>query len=136
MRVEAWNPNKFDETFENIAMERLEDAARIIAEKAKSKCEIGKISRPVYERGKYKKLPWTSRDPGRLRKSIRVVRKKIRKGKAFSSRRNVRVYAGHYTAYYAGWEEEFGSPKRKPHPFLRPALQESIAEIKSIIGAR
>lgn len=135
MRIEYWNPNKFDETFENVAMDRLIEAAELVAAKARVKCLPGKVSRPVYKTGKYHDKPWTSRDPGRLRGSIRVVRKKTKGGKVLS-RLNIRIYAGHYTAYYMGWEEEYGSPKRKAHPFLRPAFWGSEPEIKSILGVR
>ena len=136
MRIESWNPNKFDETFENVAIERAVEAAKVIAQRARDKCAVGLIERPVYKRGPYRGRSWTSRDKGRLKKSIRVVRKKTKSGKAFSRKRSVRVYAGHYTAYYVAWEEEFGSPKRRAHPFLRPAFYQSLGDIKNIIGVK
>ena len=129
MRVENWNPNAMDETFENVAIDRLVEAAEVVASAARRRCPVGTISRPIYKRGRYAGQPWTSRDGGRLKKSIRVVRKKTKSGKAFSRKRDVRVYTGHYMAYYARIVE-FSKP------FMRPALNESIPEIKSIIGAR
>ena len=130
MRVENWNPNAFDETFENIAVERLIEGAEIVARSARQKCPVGTIKRPIYLRGPNKGQTWTARDGGRLKKSIRVTRLKTKSGKAFSRKRNVRVYAGHFLAYYARIVEYNGKP------FMRPALAGSIAEIKSVIGAK
>lgn len=129
MRVEAWNPNVMDETFENVAIERLIEAAGVVANNARNKCPVGTESRPMYKTGKYAGQPWTARDAGQLKKSIRVVRKKTKSGKAFSKKRSVWIMAGHYLAYYARIVE-FSKP------YLRPALTQSIPEIKSIIGVR
>lgn len=152
-RIESWNPNKFDETFENILMDKLVEAGNIVAAKARNILKPGRISRPVYKSGRNKGKIWTSRDAGRLRESIRVVRKKTKSGKAFSHKRNVRIYAGHYTAYYVYWVEfgshhvprgkakkrnvreiEFGTSIVKAQPFLRPAFYSSMPEMKSILG--
>lgn len=129
MRVEAWNPNVMDETFENIAMDRLVEAAEVVATAARRGCPVGTVSRPMYKRGPYAGQKWTARDAGQLKKSIRVVRRKTTGGKAFSKKRNVRVYAGHYLAYYARIVEF-------SRPFMRNALNGSIASIRSIVGAR
>lgn len=133
MRLENWNPNKFDQDFEDVVIERLVAAGEVVAAKARSKCHAGTISRPSYKKKAGRN--WTSRDPGRLKKSIRVVRKKTKSGKAFTRKRNIRVYAGHFLAYYAGWVE-FGTSRTKAQQFLRPALFSSISEINSIVGAR
>ena len=127
MRVEAWNPNKMDETFENVAIDRLIAAAEVVARHARQKCPVGTISRPMYKKGPYAGQPWTARDAGQLKRSIRVVRKKTKSGKAFSRKRDVRVYAGHYLAYYAQIVEF-------TRAFMRPALAQSLSEIKTIIG--
>ena len=136
MRVENFNPNKFDETFENVAIERLVEAAEVVKNKAKQKLQsqIGTrkttgISHPIYKKGPYRGQAWTARDFGQLLKSIRVTRRKTKSGRAFLKMRNVRVYAGHYLAYYADIFEFY-------KPFMRPALWESISEIKSIVGAK
>lgn len=129
MRVGAWNPNAMDETFENVAIERLVEAAEVVANHALQKCPVGTVSRPMYKTGPYAGQSWTARDAGQLRKSIRVVRKKTKSGRAFSKMREVRVYAGHFLAYYAPIVEFY-------KPFMRPALAQSISEIRSIIGAR
>ena len=129
MRVEAWNPNVMDETFETVAIERLVEAAEVVAEAARRRCPVGTVSRPMYHKGPYAGQAWTARDAGQLKKSIRVVRKKTKSGKAFSRKRDVRVYAGHYLAYYARIVEH-------SRPFLRPALVGSIPAIRSIVGAK
>jgi hypothetical protein len=74
---------------------------------------------------------WTSRDGGRLRDSIRVVEKHEDKyGHAFKTfgmtRGLVRVYAGHYLAYYARIVEHYS-------PYLRPAVESTAGEVKNII---
>ena len=136
MRVEHWNPNVADETFENVAIERLVAAAEILAgvTKQKLKAHIGTgkttgINRPIYKTGPYAGKEWTKRNFGELLKSVRVVRKKTKSGKAFSRKRNVRVYCGHYLAYYARIFEY-------SKPFMRPALTQSIAAMRAAIGAR
>ena len=129
MRVEAWNPNKMDATFEHVAVERLIKAANIVKAAARRKCPVGTVSRPMYRTGPYAGQAWTARDAGRLRKSIRVVRKKTLVRKAFSKKRNVLVIAGHYLAFYAAIVES-------SKPFMRPALEESIPMIKTLIGAK
>ena len=114
MRVENWNPNVRDQSFEDVAVDRLVKAAELIRNHAKSKAK-----------------PRT----GKLRNSVRVVRRKTKSGKAFTKKRNVRVYAGSKEVYYARFVE-YGTAKTAMKAFLRPALNQSIPEIKSIIGVR
>lgn len=135
-RVENWNPNIADESFENVAVERLVDAAYVLRGKTISsllrRMGQGKttgISRPVYKKGKYSGKPWTAREFTQLMKSVRVVQKLSKSGKPLMRRRNVRVYVGHFLAYYA---DIFEYKK----PFMRPALEQSIPEMRSIIGAK
>ena len=64
-----------------------------------------------------------------LKKSIRVVQKKTKSGKAFSKKRNVRVYMGNYLAYYASIVEHTKF-------VLRPAMVSGMPQIKEIIGVR
>jgi hypothetical protein len=130
MRVENWNPNAMDETFENVAIERLVDGAELVATAARRLCPVGTVSRPIYKTGPYAGKNWTARDAGQLKRSIRVVRQKTKSGKAFSKKRNVRVYAGHFLAYYAKIVEFNG------RAFMRPALTASLAGLKEIIGAK
>jgi hypothetical protein len=129
MRVENFNPNKFDEEFASIAIELLVEGAEEVAEAARKTCPVGTTSRPMYKTGPYAGKEWTKRDGGNLKKSIRVVRLKTKSGKAFSKKRNVRIYAGNYWSYYAAIVEF-------SNPFMRRALASSIGAVKSIIGAR
>lgn len=137
MRVEYFNPNVADQAFEDVAIEKLVKAANIVRAAARRRCPVGTVTRPMYRSGPYAGAPWTSRDAGRLRKSIRVTRKKTKSGKAFSKKNNVRVYAGSYPpgirdqddAYYV-LIVEFSKA------FLRPALAESIPMIQTMIGAK
>jgi len=137
MRIEAWNPNKADQEFENVAIERLVKAAEVVANAARRKCPVGTISRPMYKTGPYAGQPWTSRDAGRLKKSIRVVRQKTKSGKAFSKKRNVRVYAGSYPPGIKPQEDAYYvSIVEHTRPFMRPALEGTMSEVKQIIGAK
>lgn len=138
MRVEGWNPNKFDESFESIAMSRLVQAGEVIAAKARALMPPGKTERPVYKTGKYAGRAWTSRKPGRLQKSIRVRRKLTKSGKAFSRKRNVRVYAGDPRKWvdYGDYLAYYGAIREYKKPFLKPAFYASMPEIKAILGVR
>jgi HK97 gp10 family phage protein len=121
MRVANWNPKAGDKEIMGNAMDRLEKAANVVAEKARQKCAVG-VSRPGTKDGK----DWTAREAGALKKSIRVVRLHG------DPKRNVRVYAGNREAFYSRFVE-YGTVKMKAKPFLRPALNSSKAEIKNIL---
>ena len=127
MRVENWNPTKFDSHFEKVSMNRLKEAAQVVEKSAKKTVKVGTISRPIYQSGPYAGQTWTKRDAGSLKKSIRVVRKRTKSGKALSRKRNIRVYAGNYFAYYAAIVEYKDS-------YLRSALWKNLSKIRSIIG--
>ena len=129
MRAESWNPNAFDQMFEDVAIERLVEAAGVVADAARRKCPAGTLSRPMYRRGRYANQPWTARDAGALKKSIRVVQKLSKSGKPLARNRNVRIYGGHYLAWYARVVEYYTS-------YMRPALNGSLSAIKSIVGVR
>jgi hypothetical protein len=135
MRLENWNPNAFDETFDDVAKERLEEAAELIAgatrQNLRSLIGAGKttgISRPVYRKGPYAGQPWTAREFGQLLKSVRVTKKQDKWGHEMWRRKNIRVYCGNYLAYYARIFE-FSKP------FMRPAFYGKLSEVKTIIGA-
>lgn len=129
MRVENWKPESVDEIFENATVERLLEAAEVVASAARGKCPVGTISRPIYKKGKYAGQPWTKRDAGALKKTIRITQKHSKSGIPLSRKRNVRVYAGNYLVYYASIVEH-------TTPFLRSALNNSITKIKSVLGAQ
>jgi hypothetical protein len=130
MRVEAWNPEKYDEQFERASLERLVEAAEAVADAARSNCPVGTISRPIYKRGPYAGRPWTARDAGALKKTIRVRQKTSKNGKPLQRKSNVRVYAGNYLVYYARIVEHSG------RAFMRPAIWNSLGRIRQILGAK
>lgn len=127
MRVENWNPEKFDLEFENAAMDRIRLCAEAIRDEAKRLCPVGKTSRPIYVRGPYKGQPWTARDAGQLKKSIRITEKQSKSGKPLMRKRNIRVYAGHYLAYYASIVEHAGKA------FMRPAVTAAHSKMVGIL---
>lgn len=131
MRLENWNWGKANAMVGRKSIERLRKAAKVIAKNVRSECPVGTISRPMYKTGVYAGQPWTKRDGGALKKSIRVVEKKEKFGTelnltALANFGRVRVYAGHYYAYYAAIVEFYT-------PFMRPALEKSKSEVKSIL---
>ena len=119
----------YDLDFENVAIERLIEAAEVVAASARDSCPEGKLSRPMYKRGPYANQPWTARDAGALKKTIRVRQKTSKSGKPLKRKSNVRVYAGNYLVYYASIVEH------AIRPFMRVALTNSHSQIKSILGA-
>lgn len=127
MRVSNWNPQKWDGEIMAASMDRLRRAAQLVANRARGKCPVGTLSRPIYKTGPYAGQPWTARDAGALYRSIRVVEKAEKFGTQIAGSRNVRVYAGNYLVYYARFVEYAGKK------FLRPALNQSKAEIKNIL---
>jgi len=127
-RVSSWNPQRYDQEFADAAMERLREAGEVIAEAARAKCPVGTVSRPIYKRGPYAGQPWTKRDAGALKKTIRVVEKHDQHGTPLAKGRNIRVYAGNYLVYYAKIVEYAGQK------FLRPALASVKSRIRSILG--
>jgi hypothetical protein len=129
MRVEGWSPDRFDGEIEGATIERLVEAAEAVAAAARAKCPVGTFSRPIYKRGPYAGKPWTARDAGALKKTIRVVRKRSKSGRPLKRKSDVRVYAGNYMVYYASIVEHAGKA------FLRPALWNSRSQIKQILGA-
>jgi TP901-1 ORF40-like protein. len=110
MKVE-WNPGAITQEIETAAMDRLEEVANRVAEKARAYCPVGQISRPQRPGSK----SWTERVPGTLKSSIRVRRLKG------DPKLDVRVYAGNERAYYSRFVER-GTVKMKAKPFLRPAM--------------
>jgi hypothetical protein len=129
MRVELWNPEMYDLDFENVAIERIVEAAEYVASVARANCKPGTVSRPIYKRGPYAGESWTARDAGALRKTIRVRQKHSKSGKPLKRKRNVRVYAGNYNVYYAGIVEFAGKT------YMRTAIWNSTAKINQILGA-
>jgi hypothetical protein len=133
MRVENWNPSALNE-FKGVAYDRLLTASYAVKDKTVQKLRgliRFSINRPIYKKGPYAGEPWTARHAGELLHSVRVVQKKedmgIQAGSLTADFTNIRVYAGNYLAYYADIFE-FSAP------FMRPAFNESMSEVKSICG--
>lgn len=111
MKIVNWAPEKITAEIEKTAMDRLEKAGEIVAERARGLVPVG-ITIP---KGKGK---WSGREAGALKKSIRVVRLQG------DPKMNVRVYAGNKDVFYARFVE-YGTVKMPAKPFLRPALNAS-----------
>jgi hypothetical protein len=136
MRILNWNPNVMDQTFEDVAIERIVEACEVVRRNAVRNLihQIGKgettgIDRPPYKTGKYAGAKWTGREFGTLLRSSRVVQKKTKTGKPLHRRRDVRIIIGTYMAWYALIFEYY-------RPYMRPALDQSIPAMKNIIGVR
>lgn len=122
-KIAFWNPKIADKEIMGNAMGRLRKSAEVVAKKARSKCPVGTISRPMYKTGRYAGQYWTARDAGALKKTIRVVEKHRDEG---ARKRNIRIYAGTKKVYYAQIVEYYT-------PFLRKGLNASKSAIKSIL---
>ena len=125
MRIQNFNPEKYDGEFIGISMEKLREAAEVVASAARRIVKVGTITRPVYKSGKYAGKAWTARVPGSLRDSIRVTELRSSGVKA-AQFRNVRVYAGNYKVIYAAMVE-------KNTGFMKKALRRSKAQIRTIL---
>lgn len=139
MITEGFEGNEVYIQIEAAAISEANRIADEIMASAKAKCPVGSITRD--ERKKFywtqgKKwlpasggAPWTEREPGTLRDSIRKVKLSDVPG-------NVRVYAGNFYAYYARFVE-YGTAKMRARPFLRPAFQskegQALGRIESSI---
>ena len=135
---------KYDGEFKKAGMERLEKAANVLRDDARSRVKVyaGKLHGP-YKRGKYAGQIWTARDTDNMQKTIRVVRKKgfenvvsmdIGSGTLWTEGTDVRVYAGNYKTWYATqMEYGRGAWKGGARPFMRPAMAEFEGKVRSII---
>ncbi len=133
MRVSNWNPGAMNE-FKGVAYDRLLTASYVVKDKTVQRLRgqiKHNISRGVYKKGPYAGEPWTARHAGEMLHSVRVVQKKEdmgqQAGRATADFTNIRVYCGNYLAYYADIFE-FTTP------FMRPAFEASMSEVKSICG--
>lgn len=136
MRVEYWNPEAAYKDFSDISEKRVLKAANVIknAVRRHLQSQIGTgettgISRPMYKTGRYRGQPWTARNFGELLKSVRITRKKEMYGTLVWSKQNIRVYVGNYLAYYASILEFY-------RPFMRPAVEATLSEVKEIMGTK
>lgn len=133
MRVEHWDITGLNKIIAETGIRRVRRAAKVIANAARRRCPTGTILRPMYRIGRYEGQPWTARDAGQLKKSVRVVERhkekygfELAQFKTLGHYGNVRIYAGHYLAYYAAIVEFYT-------PFMRPALEETRSQVKRIL---
>ncbi|HSW62169.1 MAG TPA: HK97-gp10 family putative phage morphogenesis protein [Dissulfurispiraceae bacterium] len=111
---------KYDAEFLKTAMSRVENAADVIRDAAKSRCVVGAITRPA--KGQF----WTERSPGAMKATIRVVRKE--------GKNNVLVIAGNKKTWWATqMEYGRGGWKGGAKPFMRPAIAATKGKVSSII---
>lgn len=123
----TWLGDELKERFRELVLEEIAPVARNMEATAKRECPVGTIERlsPLYDRKRKKARTmghkWESRQPGRLRDSIRssvTIRK---------DRSAVLLFleAGDHDAFYARFVE-FGTARTSPHPFLRSAFNQHI----------
>ena len=142
MRIAAWNPAEFAPEILSGCMERIEKAALVVRDAARSKMTGFKYTwkeHGPYSTGKYHGQIWTARDYGALKETIRVVKKKetgldAGYGYKMAQHMNVWIMAGNYKTWYAVQVEKGrGEWRGKAHPFLIPAFKESAGKMKSIV---
>lgn len=126
-----WNWTEANKMVRNGSLERVRKAAGVIRDQVKANCPVGTVSRPMYRSGPNAGQPWTARDAGRLKESVRVVELREDKyGFAFTElgilHGIVRVYCGNRLAYYARIVEY-------SKPFMRPAAEATKGRVKEIL---
>lgn len=129
-RIAFWDVKPLNKEVMRNGMKRLRKAGEVVKRKARSKCPVGSLSRPMYKTGRYAGQYWTARDAGALKKSIRVVEKHGAEAGGYitikAGQLEVRVYSGTAKVYYAQIVEFYT-------PFMRPALNASKSRIRSIM---
>ena len=125
MRVRNWNPKKYDPIFAEASMDRIRTGAGLVAAEIRVRCPVGTVSRPMYKTGRYEGKDWTMRDAGMLKRSIRVVEKEETGWKVWQDK-DVRVYVGHYLAWYAQIVEYYT-------PFVRTGWRSALPRAKNVI---
>jgi len=126
MRVVNWNWKEANEMVAKETRKRQLKAARILKNEVHRRCPVGTVSRPIAKKGVYAGQPWTKHDAGNLKRSIRVVEREEKYGFKLAQYGEVRVYVGHYMAWYAQIVEYF-------KPFMRPSINATLARIKNIL---
>jgi hypothetical protein len=123
---------QYDELIKNASMARIRQAAEVIQMNMILKCKKSyKNRRPVYKKGPYAGQIYTARDMDIMAKTIRVVEKK---GPGLHAEPNVRVYAGNFKTWWAvQMEYGRGAWKGGASPFMRPAINGSKAQIKTVL---
>ena len=134
MRIARWNWKEANMIVVKNGRARSRKAAELLANALRRPgvCPVGTEAHPMYKKGKYKNSPWTKRDGGSLKRSVRVVEKDEKygfeiqqiSGGGFTG--GARVYIGNYYAYYAQIVEFY-------QPFIRKTADGMKGQIKSIL---
>ena len=131
-RIAFWDIKPLNKEIMRNGMRRLRKAGEVVKRKARSSPVVNRstVSRPMYTKGRYAGQFWTARDAGALKKSIRVVEKHGGEAGGYitikAGQLEIRIYAGTKKIYYAQIVEFYT-------PFMRPALNNSKSQIKSIM---
>lgn len=131
-RMVNWNPERKIPEFRKIGMDRLVAAAEVVRMNAIYKLQS--LIREAYkEHGEYKTGDaagqfWTERHYRKMVHTIRVVRSHD------PAVRDVRIYCGNKKTWWAlQMEYGRGGWKGGRKSFLRPAIRNSIPQIKTIV---
>jgi hypothetical protein len=132
-KIINWDFKKADTMVAEESIKRARKAAKVLADRVRANCPVGTESHPIYRKGPYAGQPWTALDAGQLKKSVRVVERDDQKQgfalaqfASLGKYGNIRVYAGHFLAYYARIVEY-------SKPFMRPATEATRGQIKDIL---
>lgn len=109
-------------------------SAHFVKKKADNLIRVGRWKRPVYVRGKYRGKAWTSRTPGRLKRTGRVDKSRFKNGGAL-------VGYGSFLAFYGfmhhwgtkNWKSKKKIPENK---FLTNAAMLAKRDITREIAGR
>jgi hypothetical protein len=109
------------------------EAAHLVKGKADRKVHVGKVSRPTYVAGKSKGAAWTSRRPGRLKKTGRAYKSKYKQGGSI-------VMYGSFMGFY-GFMHHWGVRNRygkeiAANRYLSDSLKSSKGEINRLAAKR
>lgn len=128
----TWDWGKANKEVAKESKRRTVKAAEYMAGEVRKDCPVGTVSHPMYKTGPFANQLWTMRDAGMLKRSIRTAEKHGGESVYLSSLMmgqsvyGVRVYAGHYLAWYGKIVEFFT-------PFFGPAIERSKPVVKNIL---
>lgn len=132
VKVKRWNWTQANKVVVKNGRARTRKAAEALAAAVRAKCPVGTVSHPMYKTGKFAGQPWTKRDGGSLKRSVRVTEKKENYGIEAMQHTGLgivggaRVYCGNYFAWYAAIVEFY-------QPFIKPTAASMQGQIKSIL---
>lgn len=108
-------------------------AAHMVKKRSDRKVHVGTVRRNVATTGKNRGKPWTSRRPGRLKKTGRAYKSRFKGGGAI-------VMYGSFMGYY-GFMHHWGVKNRfgkeiKENKFLTDSVKEASGEINRFIASK